>query len=746
SVLTPSRYLTLAPGTVFDSWGPWFAVGTSSGAGGVMLLNDTYIYMNSSSSITYKFLQNANDQAAITLTKSSSYPKAEMYVSTRNQSITGLGSSTITNGGISTSGYSDVKNITKITQGAFTFTGNMLVKGNSSIQGNIDINGYNNLQAPIIITGQINVNNGLMSGAVILNLPNGRMETEGIMSINSGEMNITGGTMQMNSTGIFVYGASSTSIKGSITSNGILEITGSQSIQGNIVINGPNYIQELINISPPLMALSGAMATNGIMSIDGGAINIQNGRMVMNSSGSFITGTVAVIGVVDFVGDATLTGNIGINGRNYMQGDITVAQLSLANGVMDTTGTMSITNGMIVITGSHMVMNGSGSFITGGSTVVTGTIMFTGAATISSNHIELSGYNYMQGDVITVQGNMNINNGKTRGALTLTIRSTMETRGTMTIVNGAISLPGTITMVMNSSGSYIMGDTISVTGEQINSAGTITADGDITIRGDIEMSGNNYIKGPVSISGALSINGGTMTGTGTITVSDGYMQTVGNMKITNATITVSGKIVMDSSGTHIGSTTSITGDSITVTGMVTNAGSVKMTGTFVLLVPLSMTGMMLTNGITAMGGLGTITGAMNIMGNIMMSGVTVISGDNNIMGTMTVTPYGVSIYGMVGLTGIVYTSSMPNIGSSTVLELLSGSIMGMSIPHMSIMMNPLALVALGVLGLGTVYVVGRIVYFGIKERRTLVQLVRIYGREIGRSISGRVRRLFRRSS
>ncbi|MEM2144430.1 MAG: hypothetical protein QW279_03655, partial [Candidatus Jordarchaeaceae archaeon] len=239
SGLTPSRYLTLTPGTVFDSWGPWFAVGDSSGAGGVMLLNDTYIYMNSSSSITYRFLQSASNQAAITLTKSTNYPKAEMYVSTRNQSITGLGNSTITIGGISTSGYSDVKNITKITQGTFTFTGNMLVKGNSNIQGNININGYNKLQAPITITGQINVNNGLMSGAITLSLPNGIMETDGTMSITNGEMNITGGTMQMNSTGVFVYGASSTSIKGSITSTGILEITGSPSIQGNMGINGP---------------------------------------------------------------------------------------------------------------------------------------------------------------------------------------------------------------------------------------------------------------------------------------------------------------------------------------------------------------------------------------------------------------------------------------------------------------------------------------------------------------------------
>ncbi|MEM3594149.1 MAG: hypothetical protein QXS27_05445, partial [Candidatus Jordarchaeaceae archaeon] len=547
--------------------------------------------------------------------------------------------------------------------------------------------------------------------------------------------------MIMNSTGSYIFG-STISVSGErINSVGTIVTKGDITIQGDIVINGRNYMQGSVKILGQLLNLNGVMDTTGSMTITGGTISVQNGQITMNSSGSFITGVISVSGVVDFVGDAVITGDIGINGRNYMKGDITVVQLRLPSGVMDTSGVMSITGGRITIVGGHMVMNSSGSFIVGGSTVVSGTVSFTGTALLSSDVVELSGRNYLQGDVITVSGNMNINNGKTAGLLTLTIRGTMETDGAMTIINGGISLPGEITMIMNSTGSYIFGSTISVSGERINSVGTIVTKGDITIQGDIVMSGNNYISGPVSITGALNINGGTMSGSGTITVSDGYMQTVGNMKITNAVINVSGKIVMDSLGTRIGSTTSITGDSIVVTGMVTNAGSVKMSGTFVLLVPLSMTGVMLTNGITAMGGLGSITGLMNIMGSLVMSGMTVISGENNIMGTMTVSPYGVSIYGVVGLTGIVYTSSMPSIGPSTILELISGSIMGMSIPHMSIMMNPPALVALGILGFGTVYVVGRLIYFGIKERRTLVQLARIYGREMGRS----VRRFFRGS-
>ena len=307
-------------------------------------------------------------------------------------------------------------------------------------------------------------------------------------------------------------------------------------------------------------------------------------------------------------------------------------------------------------------------------------------------------------------------------------------QGRTYITNGSTALTGAVIEQEN----QIVNGVLKFQGDMIQT-------GNITIQGNIGMGGTSYIKGPVSISGSLNINSGTMMGTGTISVSEGFMQTVGGMDITNGVVKVSGKIVMSPSGTYIGSTTSITGDAIAVNGVVTNEGSVKMTGTFTLLIPLSMNGVMVTNGITSMGSLGTINGLMNVMGNIVMSGVTVISGDNNIMGSMTVTPSGVTIYGMVGLTGVVYTSSMPSIGPTTILELLSGSMMGLPIPHMSILMDPLALVALGILGIGSVYVVSRIVYFGIKERRTLIQLVRIYSVEIGRSISRGVKKLFRKS-
>ncbi|MGQ9720934.1 MAG: hypothetical protein ACUVXA_06375 [Candidatus Jordarchaeum sp.] len=839
---TPARYLEFGGGTVFESRGDWFAVGTSGGAGGVMVLNDTYVYMNSSQSITYKFLKN-DTQAAITLWNSPSYPTARMYVSTTGQNVTGFGNSysaVITNGGISTSGFSDIRNMNKITQGTLAFEGDMLLNGDITVQGDIGVSGYSKMLSPLIVSGSLNINDGTMTGDVELTLTDGYMITDGEMSIDGGKMSILQGIMEMNSTGIYIYDASDTSIIGSITFTGIMEITGSSSITGDIGISGYNYMEGNVDIRAPLLSLEGVMVTDGDMSITSGEIIIPSGSMVMNDTGSYIIGdTITVTGEVNFNGDATITGDIGISGYNYMQGYVNVAQLSL-EGVMVTDGDMSISNGEISITDGNMVMNATGSFITSNNGIrVTGEVDFNGDATITGD-IGISGYNYMQ-DLVTVQGDMNINNGLTTGTLTLTIDGTMETTGTMTIINGEISIPdghmvmnatgsyiigdtitvtgeqinsvgttevngditirgdigisgynhmqglisvegylninngltaGTITlnidgtmkttgsmtitngeinipsgsMVMNVTSSYIIGDTITVTGEQINSVGTTEVNGDTTMQGDFEIGGESFIRGPVSISGSLNINGGTMKGTGTIVVSDGSMQTVGNMKISNGVITVlNGKIVMDSSGTYIGSETSITGD-LVVAGTVTNSGLISMSGNFQILTPLIITGSMVTMGITSMGNLGAINGIVVITGTTIMSGATVISGDNNVIGSMTVTPLGVAINGIAGLTGVVHnTGGLPAMSASTVLEVYGGSMMGLPIPQVALMANPMALLALGILGFGTVMVAIRGVYYGIKERRTLIPKMRRTG-EVLRNSGGRLGEAVKRFS
>ncbi|MEM3585809.1 MAG: hypothetical protein QXO71_00685, partial [Candidatus Jordarchaeaceae archaeon] len=388
----------------------------------------------------------------------------------------------------------------------------------------------------------------VMNATTLQQVVNGRGNT----TLKNGTLSLTGATIKnLNQM-----------VNCKLTFQGNMTQTGNINIKGDVGITGRNYMKGNISIRYPLLTLNGIMDTTGNMNITNGAINIPTGTMIMNSSGSFITGnTITVTGIVNFVGDATITGNIGINGRNYMQGNITVAQLNLVNGVMDTTGNMTITGGRIAIVGGHMVMNSSGSFIMGGSTTVTGTINFKGDPIITGD-INLSGYNYLKGS-ITVSGNMNINNGLTTGTLTLKINDTMETNGTMTITKGTIEIP-TVTMVMNNTGTYIIGDTITITGEQINSQGITKVKGNITIQGDIVINGRNYMQGSVKILGQLlNLNG--------------VMDTTGSMTITGGTISVqNGNMVMNSSGSFI------TGNTITVTGIVNFVGDATITGDIVI--------------------------------------------------------------------------------------------------------------------------------------------------------------------
>jgi hypothetical protein len=523
------------------------------------------------------------------------------------------------------------------------------------------------------------------------------------------------------------------------------------------VQNSTNYSTAELDVSTTNLSITGF--TNGNSTIVTGGGILVNGYSNVSNLTQITQGTFSYTGNMLVNGNQTIQGNITMTGYNDLQAPVTVSgqmnvnsgnmsgtmTLSLpSGGSMATTGTLNITNGLMNITKGTMNMNSTGIFVygasntsIGGSVTLIGTMSITGSPTITGN-IGLSGYNNLQGS-ITIQGNMNINNGQTTGDLTITINpnsngtSIMETMGTMNITNGTISLPSTINMVINSTGTYITGSTITINGTQITSQGTTTITGDTTINSSSLTMGNSLIKGQITIPNTyLNINGGSMSGTGTITVSNGYMQTIGSMTLTNGVITESGTITMSPSGTTIDSITTITSSRIDASGTVTNAGTVTMSGNFQLLMPMSMTGAIVTSGTAVMGSLGTVNGVMTIFGSAIMTGPTQISGVTNIMGSMSVTASEALINGGVSLTGSIITGSTPTLGSSTVITINSGSLNGLSVPSIampgntivSILTNPLILVSIGILGVGTVYVVARSIYIGIKERQTLGQRIR----------------------
>nr|MDO8079405.1 hypothetical protein [Candidatus Freyarchaeota archaeon] len=329
-------------------------------------------------------------------------------------------------------------------------------------------------------------------------------------------------------------------------------------------------------------------------------------------------------------------------------------------------------------------------------------------------------------------------NDSSEAGITITPGATNFTRAEMDLVTPSQNIIGLGPTIITNGSMSMIGNTTVPQQQIINGTLDYVGDmllqnGNMTIQGTFGIGGGSFIKGPVSISGSLNIDNGMMTGTGNIMVSEGYMQIIGDTRISNGEISVqNGDVVMNSSGTYIGSATSITGD-IAVSSIVTNSGFLKMSGIFTFLIPMSMSGLMVTAGVNGMGGLGTINGIMTVTGNIIMSGLTTIIGDNNIIGSMTVTPAGVWVNGLVGLMGVVQTSNTPAISYETILEINSGSLMGLPIPHISVLVDPATLLVLGVLGIGTVYVVIRTVYSGIKERRTLGARIRAVGEKLRNS-------------
>jgi hypothetical protein len=322
----------------------------------------------------------------------------------------------------------------------------------------------------------------------------------------------------------------------------------------------------------------------------------------------------------------------------------------------------------------------------------------------------------------------NFLNTSTAAGITVTPGANVFTKAEMDLVTQTQNITGLGSTYITNGSMSMEGSTILPQQQIINGilnfeGDMILQNGNMTIQGTFDVGGGNFIEGPAILDGSLNINNGMMTGAGTISVSaGGYLQTVGDTRISNGGLSVqNGDMIMNSSGTYIGTDTLITGD-LAMSGNVVNSGALTMSGTFTLLIPMSMTGSIVTIGISSMGSLGAITGVLNVLGNIVMSGPTVIIGVNNILGSMTVTSSGASIIGVSGLTGAVFTSSTPTIMDQSILEIPSGSLMGLSVSNIGILYSPLALLALGIMAIGSIFVLVRTIYIGYQDRRMLAQL------------------------
>ncbi|WXG41136.1 MAG: hypothetical protein WED07_10255 [Candidatus Freyarchaeum deiterrae] len=562
--------------------------------------------------------------------------------------------------------------------------------------------------------------------------------------------------------------------------------SGGMSINGNLTTNGSTLLNGNLNLTnAQQVTLGSPLIQLGAMNITADKIEIgkpsnQNGSILMSGNPS----TVDLYGNI-LVGDPTTANGMYMNVTNFNQTiesqgvgyigsigtnstlpvntntAIKVLQGTVYIGTFPSTPLMTINSTNCTILGltvslenysgianasQILIDNGAGGLVQpGGTTLPSNALWWNQSTTFqawgdptgpSSFFAISSGYISVTDTHIHMVANGLVNytflNTSSQAGIVITPGAQKFTRAEMDAVTPIQVITGLGSTYITNGNLSMAGITLVPQQQIIN--GKLDFTGAMTITGSFALSGQSLMKAPIDIyASPLNINGGTMRGTGNVTIgiSDGYLQTDGSMIMNNGSITS-------------GSPTVINGD-LTLSGTVVNSGLVTMSGTFQLMIPLSITGAMTTIGVTSMGSLGTINGILTTMGNIILSGQTLISGVNNVIGSVTISSSGLAINGVVGLTGLVSTSNTPMISSSTILQIPSGSLMGLPISNISIQYSPLGLVALGIMAIGTIFVVARGIYIGYQDRRMLVQIPGVMLIML-RERFARLRKAFSRSS
>jgi hypothetical protein len=499
--------------------------------------------------------------------------------------------------------------------------GNLTLTNNSTIDANI---------SPTVATGALYIqpasggmtNNGtleatnggtltLYGGNTITNGTKGVIEAVGSDSkgnastvVLTNSINLTGGTLTTSGAGVIEVATSNYAYLTNLTNNGtlnvqnngVLETNGTITNNGTITLQGNGNNTFLYAQSNTTLAGTGTVVLGGSAST--GIIEAAGGMTLTNNE------TIAGAGTIDdsnFINNGTINANV--NGES-----LTIESLSSAtNSKM-----LEASNGgALVLNGSSWNQGTTGTIIaqTGSSVELTNSASITGGVlnTAGTGQIYASGTVYLAN--LTNNGTFNIQNNSQAdlsGAIVNNGSINLQASGndTYLVVNGAVTLSGTGTVVLGSTnGSY----TNFIYGE--GTAPILTSDVTIEGAGNVGSSNMGFTNNGVldaNVSGqALAINvdstGFTNYNATTATLTGGtYISNAGNITYNfgSATgiTTLSASVVEENGGqflntynsgntnalanlTSITSTGALTTDvNFTDAGAFSNAGSLTILG------------------------------------------------------------------------------------------------------------------------------------------------------------------------
>ncbi|MBC8097358.1 MAG: autotransporter-associated beta strand repeat-containing protein, partial [Akkermansiaceae bacterium] len=365
------------------------------------------------------------------------------------------------------------------------------------------------------------------SGAGTMNLSNASNNFTGNVNINAGEVRLTAGNNTAATTGL----GNMNSAKTVTVSSGAKLVLAAQDAlaqyqnAGNstLVVNGGTIENDnnSFNAVGALVLMNGGTIRTTGGNVGNGALQLRNNVTVSGTSGSFITTTDPVKGLINLGGVTTTSGrttfNVGTTGD--LTADLTVSAV-LKNEVLQTSG------GLNKIGTGKMVLSGANTY---------------------------AGFTVVNEGILRIQNSAAL--GSSSGGGALTIVDGFTTNGATLEIDGSLNIAE----------SFLVrgyGDTAKAVFDAVSGSSTFT--------GNIITYGNSAsnVRINVATGASLTHSGGVISNSGDL--DPGY-----GAQVNGITKTGGGSLVLNSANTYVGTTT-INGGILAVNGSLASASAVTV--------------------------------------------------------------------------------------------------------------------------------------------------------------------------
>jgi hypothetical protein len=423
-------------------------------------------------------------------------------------------------------------------------------------------------------TGSIGSGGLTVSGSTLSSTSNTfDLLNTGVSTLNiGGEATVNFGGGYASGSGVTISPTGTISTSGGLTVDGTTTLAGPTTVSGNLTVSGGT-----ISGSGSTLAISPSNDTSFGGGYGSTGATISSSGDIKTNGSLTVDGAVNLTGAITFNSNATLGGDIAVNG-----GDLTTTSTS-ATLFNNNATTVSIGGaGKVELAGGYggngVTIENNGDIKTNGSLTTDGSATLAGDATINGGDLisAATTFNLLDSGVTTLNvggaATTKFGGGYGSSGITFTPTGDVMVNGTI-LIDGVSTLTGDVTAAAN----------VAVTGMETIGGGygssgtTLATNGDISTNGDVLVDGGDITSTVATFnllnSGVSTVN---LAGAADLNISGGYGST--GVTVTSAgNLQANGSLTIDTSATFGGGYGS-TGTTIAANGDISTDGDLALAG------------------------------------------------------------------------------------------------------------------------------------------------------------------------